>query len=329
MSKALVTGGTGFLGSHITRALVAAGHTSRVLRRATSRLDLVRDLPAEHAIGDIMDGPSLDRAMAGCDWVFHVAAVSDYWRSAKTRLYLVNVHGTRNVLEAARRAGVRRVVLTSSAASIGLRADGAASDESDAFNLPPGRFAYGHSKALSEAEALRAARNGLDVVILNPVVVLGPGDINLISGSNIVEFARGLIPPVYPVGRISVIDVRDVARAHIAAAERGRRGERYILSAEDVSLREMWTLMARCVGKNPPTLPLPRPLAPLVAAAIRLGSALGIRLPINADQVWLSARNVCFSGEKARRELHTPEIGLRQSIEDTHRWYLEHGFIPR
>jgi dihydroflavonol-4-reductase len=331
MVKALVTGATGFVGSHVALALVQAGHTARVLRRPSSRLELLRGLPAEateHAIGDVMNPASLDQAMRGCAWVFHVAAVSDYWRADRARLYQVNVQGTRNVLQAARRAGVGRVILTSSAAAVGLRADGRPSDEAVPFNFAPGQFAYGHSKALAEAEARRAARDhGQDVVIVNPVVVMGPGDANQISGSNLIEFARGLVPPLYPVGSVSLIDVRDVAKAHLAAAERGRAGERYLLSAEDLSIRQWWAHMARLVGARPPALPLVRPLVPLFTGTIRLLSQLGARLPINADQVWLSARDCVFDGRKAAQALHQPAISIRQSLEDTYRWYVENGYI--
>ena len=170
MATALVTGGTGFLGSHVARALLEAGHTVRVLRRQRSPLDLVKDLPVEHAIGDIMDIPSLEVAMRGCQWVFHVAAASDYWRTSKTKLYLINVQGTRNVLNIARKTGVQRVILTSSGAAVGLFND-RPSTEADPFNLPPQHFAYGHSKWLAEQEAWQAVKQGQDVVAVNPAAV--------------------------------------------------------------------------------------------------------------------------------------------------------------
>src|SRR5258707_2384764 len=150
MVKAVVTGGTGFVGSHVAGALLEAGHTPRILRRPNSPLDLVEGLLIEHAIGDVLDTDSLDKAMQGCEWVFHVAAVSDYWRSNRIKLYLVNVNGTANVLNAARRAGVQRVLFTSSAAAVGFRPDGLSSHESIPFNLPPGEIAYGHSQYLPE-----------------------------------------------------------------------------------------------------------------------------------------------------------------------------------
>jgi dihydroflavonol-4-reductase len=328
MVKALVTGGTGFLGSHIARTLVEAGHTARILRRPTSRLDLLDKLSVEHAIGDVVDPPSLEQAMQGCDWVFHVAAVADYWRANRIKLYIVNVNGTANVLKAAQRAGVRRVIFTSSGAAVGLRYDGRPADESVLFNLPPRAFPYGHSKFLAEQEVQRAVADGQDVVILNPSVVLGPGDLNLISGSSVVEMARGNVF-VYPVGGVTVIDVRDVAAAHLAAAERGRAGERYLLGALDISHRALMKLIARVVGVPAPAMPVPAAIIPTLALLAGLLRRVGLTLPIDANQIRLSSRNVFFDCHKAWRELGQPAIDLRQSLEDTYRWYVDHGVIKR
>ncbi len=329
MVKALVTGGTGFLGAHVARALVEGGHQVRVLRRANSRTDLIADLPVEHAIGDVTDADSLRAAVAGCAWVFHTAAIADYWRAQRAKMYQVNVEGARNVFQAARAAGVARVVLTSSGAAVGLRADGLPSDESVPFNLPPSRFPYGHSKSLAEQEALRAAADGLPVVTLNPSVIFGPGDLNLISGSLIVEPARGLVPPFYPAGAVTAIDVRDVAAAHLAAAEYGAIGERYLLGAQDATYRELFTMICEIVGVRAPTLPLPKALATPLSYAVGALSRLGIKLPINADQIWLSARRVLFDSSKARAAFGAPRITLRQSLEDTYQWYVRQGMITR
>lgn len=330
MVTALITGGTGFLGSHIARALVEAGHHVRVLRRPTSPLTLLENLPVEHMLGDIMDMQSLDRAMQGCEWVFHVAAVADYWRSNRVKLYLVNVNGTTAVLEAARRAGVRRVIFTSSGAAVGFPEDGRLADETTPFNQQPSRFPYGHSKALAEIEVRRAVAQGQDAVILNPSVVLGPGDLNQISGSAVVEIARGNVP-IYPTGGVTVIDVRDVAAAHLAAAERGRSGERYILGTLDISHKAMLKLIAQIAGVPAPSIPVPPSLTP-IAAWIAEGlqwalGQVGQSLPIDANQIRLSARNIYFDCRKAWRELGEPRIDIRQSLQETYDWYVEHGFI--
>jgi dihydroflavonol-4-reductase len=326
MTRALITGGTGFLGSHIARALVERGHTVRVLRRARSPLQLIEGLPVEHAIGDVTDPAALDAAMEGCEWVFHVAAVSDYWRSNRIKIYLVNVNGTVNVLDAAKRAGVKRVIFTSSGAAIGMREDGRPADETVPFNLPPARFPYGHSKALAEEEVLRAIGRGQDAVIVNPSVVLGPGDLNQISGAGVVELARGNVF-IYPAGGATVIDVRDVAAAHVAAAERGRTGERYLLGAVDVSHQALLKLIADVVGAPPPFVPIPASITPGLAVVAGWLRSLGVPLPIDANQIRLSARNVFFDCHKAWRELGEPKIDLRRSIEDTYNWYIEQGII--
>ncbi len=326
MVKALVTGGTGFLGSHIVRTLIEAGHTVRVLRRATSSLTLLEGLPVEHAIGDVMDSESLDAAMAGCAWVFHVAAVADYWRANRIKLYLVNVNGTVNVLKAAQRAGVRRVIFTSSSAAVGMRKDGRPADETIMFNLSPSQFPYGHSKHLAELEIQRAVAQGQDVVILNPAIIYGPGDLNQISGSMITEIAGGNMF-IYPDGGATVIDVRDVAAAHLAAAERGRSGERYLLGTVDMSHKALLKMIADVVGAPPPTVRVPAYVTPLLAAAVEAIRQTGISLPVDANQIRLSARNFYSDCHKAWRELGEPKIDLRQSLEDTYHWYVEQGII--
>ncbi|MCB9452165.1 MAG: NAD-dependent epimerase/dehydratase family protein [Anaerolineaceae bacterium] len=325
--KALVTGATGFVGSHIVRALVAAGHSVRVLHRTTSRLDALEGVAYESAIGDILDPDSLRAACAGCDWVFHVAAVADYWRADHTRMFKANVDGTRYVLEAARAAGVRRVVFTSSAAAIGFREDGLPADEAFRFNLPPERFPYGYSKVLAEAVVQESVAAGQDVVITNPVVVMGPGDLNMISGSYIVQVKRfGWSVPVTS-GGIAVVDVRDVAAMHLAAAERGQTGERYILGTANYTHREWYGMIADVVGTRHPFLPLPDFVLPVAAAGIDLARKIGIQTPVDADQTRLGGRNIYFAYEKAWAELCPPGIEMSQSLQDTYTWYQAHGYI--
>ena len=326
MVKALVTGGTGFVGSHVARALMEAGHTARILRRPSSPLDLVQDLNVEHAIGDVLDTESLDRAMQGCEWVFHVAAVSDYWRSDRIKLYLINVNGTVNVLNAARRAGVKRVIFTSSAAAIGIPDAGYSADETHPFNLSSRDFPYAHSKILAEAEVARCVSEGQDVVIVNPCVVFGPGDLNQIGGSAIVELSRGNVP-VFPAGGVTVIDVRDVAAGHIAAAEWGRTGERYLLGTVDVSHKVISKLIADITQTPIPVIPVPAFVTPMIALGAGLLRDAGVNLPVDATQLRLTAKNLFYDCSKARRELREPQIELRQSLQDTYDWYVEKGII--
>lgn len=324
--KALVTGGTGFVGSHVVRALVAAGHDVRVLHRESSRLDALHGLPYEPIIGDILDAAALRAACAGCDWVFHVAAVAAYWRSDVVPMLTANVEGTRAVLAAARQAGVPRVIVTSSAAAVGLRADRPA-DETEPFNLSSQQFPYGYSKWLAEGVVRAAVARGQDAVIVNPVVVMGPGDLNQISGGFVIELhKRGALVPVTS-GGVAVIDVRDVARLHLAAAERGRAGERYILGTANYRLRDWYALIADVIGVARPRLTLPDAALPLIAVGASVAKRAGLPVPVDANQVRLGARDIFFDFSKAWRDLGEPQITMRQSVQDTYEWYAKNGYL--
>jgi dihydroflavonol-4-reductase len=322
---ALVTGGTGFVGSHIAHALVEHGYTVRILRRATSRLDAIADLDCEHAVGDVMDYDSLLAAMQGVEWVFHVAAVADYWRSDLARIYAINVEGTRNVLRAAEASGVRRVIVTSSAAAMGYRSDLRPVDETVRFNYDQHVTPYGHSKFLAEAEVHRAIRRGLDCVILNPTVIIGPGDLNQISSSVVLEYARGKVPPTMPPGGVTVIDVRDVAEAHVAAAERGRTGERYLLGAVDLTHKAWMRLIAGAVGRPMAAYTLPPWTLGIIADVADALRRVGIGIPIEGNQLRLSTRMMFFNCQKSWDELGEPRISIQQSLTDTYAWYKAHG----
>jgi dihydroflavonol-4-reductase len=324
--QALVTGGTGFVGSHLVRALNEAGHAVRVLHRTTSKLDALIGLTYESAIGDVTDYKALCAACEGVDWVFHVAAVADYWRADPQRMFDVNIEGTRKVLQAAKQAGVKRVIFTSSAAAVGIGAGEPATEEQP-FNLPPKQFPYGYSKARAEAVVADAVARGQDVVTVNPVVIMGPGDLNLISGTFVVQLwrYRWLAPGTY--GGIAVIDVRDVARLHLAAAEKGRTGERYILSAANYSYRDWFGMIADALGIAPPPLYTPTFLLPPAAVLFDLARKLGINTPIDADQVRLGGRYVYFDNGKCVRELGAPQIDMQQSLNVTVAWYREAGYL--
>jgi dihydroflavonol-4-reductase len=311
----------------VVRALIEAGHTARVLHRSTSKMTALKGLKFESASGDILDEQALTTACAGCDWVFHLAAVADYWRANQAGMVEANVEGTRRVLKAACEAGVHRVVFTSSAAAVGLRANGLPADESVTFNLSPEHFPYGHSKVLAEQAVGEAVAAGQDVITVNPVIVMGPGDLNMISGSFITQVKRlGPLVPV-PRGAISVIDVRDVARMHLSAAARGRSGERYILMTANYTQREWLGMVADVVGVRRPFLPVPNAILPIAAGLIDLARKLGIDTPVDSNQTRLGGHNITFDGSKAWREFGEPQIDMRQSLEDTYRWYQENGYI--
>jgi len=328
--KALVTGSTGFVGANLCQVLVERGWSVRALHRASSRLDALKNVPVEHAIGDVTEPNTLSTVMRGCDVVFHVAAVADYWRQEAQKLYRVNVEGTRAVCQAALGARVSRLVFTSSIASLGIPQPGQLADESHQFNLPPERFRYGHSKLLAEGivrDTLRVAR-GLDAVIVNPSVILGPGDLNLISGSIVIEYASGHVPPVYPPGGTNYIDVADVCAGHIAAAERGRTGERYILAAHNLTHQEAAQIVCQIVGVTPPHLGIPRALIGPLATTIDLATKIMRRpLPLNGDQLRLSADFIYFDSSKAVRELGLPQTPFHETVERTYNWYKANGYL--
>jgi dihydroflavonol-4-reductase len=327
--KAIVTGSTGFVGANLCAALVAHGWSVRALHRASSRLIALESIPVEHATGDVNEPRSLAAAIRGCDVVFHVAAVADYWRQSAEKLYCVNVEGTRAVCQAALDAKVSRLVFTSSVASLGIPKPGQLADESHEFNLPPERFRYGHSKLLAEGVVREFESRGLDAVIVNPSIILGPGDLNEISGSIVTEVARRRSTSlVYPPGGINYIDVRDVCAGHIAAAERGRTGERYILAAHNLAHYEAMKIVAKVLGTPAPRIGIPRALVSPLAALLDLAGKLSPRpLPMNGDQMRLSAEFIYFDASKAIRELGLPQTPFRQTVEQTYQWYKTHGHL--
>lgn len=323
--NALVTGGTGFLGANLAAGLLARGASVRILRRSTSLLNAVKDLAVEHAIGDVLEPESLSAAMSGVDIVFHVAAISIYWRNKPDAIYAVNVEGTRNVLAAAKWAGVRRVVFTSSGAAVGFVKD-RPSNEDDPYNESIARFPYGHSKWLAEEVARQAARDGQDVTIVNPAVIVGPRDINWGSGSIIREVAHRRVPGV-PPGGVNYVAVDDVVAGHIAAADKGRAGERYLLAGENLTHRQLMDIVARAVGVRLPGWNMPRWIFPPLALAARLGAQLGLRLPIDATQLLFSRERIWFDNSKARRELALPHTPIEQAVAGAYRWYKEMGYL--
>lgn len=299
-----------------------------MLHRASSKLTALEGLNYASALGDVTQPEALRRACEGCDWVFHVAAVADYWRAHKDWMIEVNVNGTRNVLEAAQAAGVKRVIFTSSAAAVGLR-DKPLADESVPFNLPVHHFPYGYSKVQAEALAAEAVAAGQDVVTVNPVVVIGPGDLNLISGTFIVQTYQYQWLTPWTSGGAAVTDVRDVARWHLAAAEKGRTGERYILGTANYGYRDWFNLIADTIGVPRPVglVYSPNFILPAVARLADVLRAVNIKTPIDANQIRLGARNVFFDMSKTHRELGAPQIPMPQSVADTFAWYQQNGYI--
>lgn len=326
--RALVTGGTGFVGANLVAALKARGIIARVLRRESASLAALTGLEYETAIGDVLAGPeALVQAMADCDWVFHLAAVTDYWRKKPDWIYRVNVEGTKNVLAAAQSAGIRRFVFTSSVAALGVPANGKLLDESSSFNLTARQFPYGHSKHLAETEVRRAVEAGLAAVIVNPTGIIGPRDVNQISGSIILEATKGHVWLTLP-GGLNMVAVEDVVAGHIAAAERGRVGERYLLAGENLSYQTIAATVCKVVGRPPPAIILPRRALPAATLAVKIARViLGNRVPLDANQVRMSGASVYADGHKAIRELGMPQTPFKSAVQRAYEWYQENGIL--
>ena len=320
----LVTGATGFIGSALCRALLARGHPVRALHRKTSSLIALKDLSVELVVGDILEKDTLPSAMEGVDLVFHAAAVSDYWRHPDLVLRTA-VEGTRNVMQAAFEAGVPRAVLTSSLAARGLPASGELLTEDHNFNISPERFLYGYAKYQAEIEAFQVAARGLEVVIVNPSAVLGPGDFNR-PDSIVTEAARGW-GFFWMDGGVNIVYIDDVVIGHIAAAFRGRAGERYILGGENLTLQECFTTVTEIAGKRPPWLKIPGWIIEPAAKIVEWLQPL-VQLPFDSSQLRLSCHYIYCDSSKARRELDFPEPRpFRQVVKVTYDWYREQGII--
>lgn len=322
---ALVTGATGFIGSALCRALLDRGYKVRALHRASSSLVALQDLPVERSVGDILNPESLTPAMRGIDLVFHTATQSAYVRRPEIVLE-TTVDGTRNILLAAIESGVRRVVYTSSIAAMGAPPEGELLTEQHTFNLPPKRFLYGYAKRQAEIEVLKLAARGLDVVIVNPTIALGPGDVNVISGLLVTEAARGW-GFFWLEGGMNTVHIDDVVAGHLAAADKGRTGDRYILGGENLTIREVFTTVNEIVGRRPPWLKIPSQLIGPLARAIDLLSPL-LNLSINSGQLLLGQHYPYCDLSKAQRELGLSDPkSFRQAVQDAYDWYREHGFL--
>ncbi len=323
--KALVTGATGCVGANVVAALLERGYEVRAMHRVTSSLTALEGLEAERIVGDLFDLESLARAMEGCDLVFHVAAISDYWRTPAETIYRVNVEGTRNVVEAALQAGVRRLVYTSSVGSLGIPPAGQLLDEQSTFNLPPHRFPYGHSKHLAEGVVRETLARGLDAVIVNPAAVIGPRDVHWIGGSLLQEAQRGTTWFAPPGGTCWAASTA-VGLGHVLAAERGRSGERYLLGGQNLTHRETIEVVAEVVGGQRSRVTLPRFLMGALTATTGLASRF-IHLPFSAEQVWLSAQEIYCDSTKARQELGYPQVAFRVAVEQAYAWYRARGLL--
>ncbi|HEV7363947.1 MAG TPA: NAD-dependent epimerase/dehydratase family protein [Solirubrobacteraceae bacterium] len=318
MAKTLLTGGTGLIGSHVARALLERGDDLRLTVRESSKTDNLDRLDCDTVRADIHDRRSLRRALKGVDRVFHVAGFTSL-RAPAAQLYRVNVDGTRTVLEECLRAGVERVVYTSSVAAIGPAETGSTADETAVFAAGGYGIPYVNAKHEAEVAALRLAARGLPVVIVNPAHVFGRGDLYRSSTDIVRRFLMRRLP-AYVDGGLNIVDVTDVAAGHLAADERGVVGERYILGNRNYTLARLFADLARVSGVEPPALKLPLPAA---LAMARAAEQLPGRPPITAIEVQAGALWWTYRSTKAKRELGWAPGHHEDTIEATVNWYRE------
>lgn len=320
----LVTGATGFIGSHVARFLEQRGERLRLLVRKASDRTLIQGLDAEVCDGDLKDRTSLREAVQECDAVFHVAADYRLWTPDPQEVYATNVDGTRNILEAARHARVERFVYTSSIGTMAPSTDGEAVSEE---SIAPIRRMVGHykrSKFLAEREALQAAAAGLPVVVVNPTAPVGEGDIKPTPTGKIVQdFLNGGMPAYVDTG-LNLVDVRDVARGHWLAASRGRVGERYLLGAENLTFRAILQELADISGRRAPRIRLPYSVAWTAGAACQAWSRLSGRPPaVPIEGVRMARYRMFADCSKARRELGFNPGPVRPALERAVEWFSE------
>jgi dihydroflavonol-4-reductase len=322
-----VLGSTGCIGNNIVRACLDAGWEVRAFHRATSPTWVLDELAVERAVGDLADGDSLRAAMRGCQVVFHAAA--HYPLHSLDIAASVRHSGSemRTVLRAARQSGVGRLVYTSSLTTVGPPEEPGRPSDERSFYLPGStQSAYFEAKWAAESEAWRAIAEGLPVVIVNPTVTFGPWDVKPATGEILVRVARGQLP-IWVDRQLNVVDARDVARGHVLAAERGRVGQRYILGANNVPLREMLHLAAQYAGVRPARWQVStRTLNRLVAVGEALGRLPGVR-PLPLEHLKTMRHWHPLSVEKARQELGHTYRPLAETIQDTLAWFRSHGYL--
>ena len=328
MTTTLVTGATGFLGSHVARELVGRGDVVRVLQRPSSQLRAIEGLSVERVQGDLRDPASLARALDGVRCVYHVAA--DYRLDARNpqEIYESNVTGTRNLLEAARRAGVQRFVYTSTVATVAVPRSGGLPNEETVAGLEEMIGHYKRSKFLAEQEALRAAAEGLPVVIVNPTAPVGPGDWKPTpTGRIILDFLKGRMPGYVDTG-LNLVPVEDAAAGHLLAGERGRVGQRYILGGRNLTLKEILDILSGISGRPAPRLRLPHALALAAGYADHVVSrVLGREAHIPLEGVRMSRHRMFVDCSKATRELGFAAGPVEPALERAVRWYEENGYV--
>src|SRR5246127_1504832 len=326
-AKILVTGAAGFLGSHLTRQLAARGADVRVLLRSSSNNRAIADLPLEYVTGDLRDAASLDRALAGVQRVFHVAADYRLWSKRSQDIYDSNVGGTKNLLEAAKRAGVEQFIYTSTVATIAVDRPKPPNEFTDA-KLDEMVGHYKRSKWLAEKEVLNAARNGAPVIVAMPTTPVGPWDWKPTpTGKIIVDFLNGKMPGYVETG-LNFVGVEECAAGHLLVAEKGKVGERYLLGAENLTLKELLDLLAKITGLSAPGMKIPHGVALGVAYVdTALSRLLGKEPGIPIEGVKIARHKMFVDASRAQRELGFQPGSVAAALERAVRWYRANGYV--
>ncbi len=326
--RTLVTGATGFVGSHLARALLARGEEVRCLVRASSPRDNLEGLDVELALGDLRRRETLDAAVAGCGALYHCAADYRLFVHRPPEIYANNVDGTDNILAAAADAGVGKVVYTSSVGALGLAPGDGIADETTPVTEADMVGHYKRSKFRAERVAERWAARGLPVVIVNPSTPIGEGDIKpTATGQVIVDYLNRKIPAYVDTG-LNWVDVRDVALGHILAAEKGKVGEKYILGHRNLELRAFFDLLAEVTGLPPVRHRLPH-FIPIGFAAFATGAAklFGHQPRVALESALLARYKMYFDAGKAVRELRLPQTPIEQPLRRAVEWFRAHGYV--
>jgi dihydroflavonol-4-reductase len=327
--RAFVTGATGFLGSHVARVLADQGADLRLLVRSTSNLRNLDGLKAETASGDLRDAASIEKVMSGCDTVFHVAADYRLWVRDSGEMYRSNVGGTRAILEAARKNGVRRVVHTSSVATMGFTANGHPAEEDSPVSLADMIGHYKRSKFMGEQIALEAGRSGMHVVTVNPTTPVGEQDVKPTpTGRIVLDFLKRKFPAYVETG-LNLVDVRECALGHVQALEKGKSGERYILGGENLTLKQILDKLGKITGLPSPRVKLPYVFAfaaGVVDEAIT-GRLLHREPRATVDTVRMGKKKMFASSDKAERELGWKIVPVEEAMRRAVAWFRANGYV--